>query len=72
MRISYFEEMLSDLNIIGLDNSTKALEEARKRSNRKFVLGDACNLPFRDGSFDGAFTVTTLEFLETTKKLWTR
>jgi ubiquinone/menaquinone biosynthesis C-methylase UbiE len=44
--IGYFEEMLSDLNITGLDNSTEALEEARKRSDRKFVLGDACNLPF--------------------------
>jgi ubiquinone/menaquinone biosynthesis C-methylase UbiE len=66
--IGYFEEMLSDLNIIGLDNSTEALEEARKRSDRKFVLGDACNLPFLDRSFDGAFTVTTLEFLDDYQK----
>ena len=66
--VGYFEEMLSDLNIIGLDSSNEALEEARKRSGKKFVLGDASNLPFPDRSFDGAFTVTTLEFLEDYEK----
>ena len=60
----YFEEILSELNIIGLDSSKEALEEARKRSDRKFVLGDAEHLDFPDGSFDGAFLVTTLEFLD--------
>jgi ubiquinone/menaquinone biosynthesis C-methylase UbiE len=60
----YFEEILSELNVIGLDSSKEALEEARKRSDRKFVLGDAEHLDFPDGSFDGAFSVTTLEFLD--------
>ncbi|MGC8817760.1 MAG: class I SAM-dependent methyltransferase, partial [Candidatus Hadarchaeum sp.] len=32
------------------------------------VLGNAEHLDFLDGSFDGAFTVTTLEFLEDHKK----
>jgi len=66
--IGYFEEILSELNIIGLDSSKEALEEARKRSGKKFVLGDAEHLDFLDGSFDGVFTVTTLEFLEDYKK----
>ena len=66
--VGYFEEMLPDLNITGLDSSNEALEEARKRSGKKFVLSDAGSLPFPDGSFDGAFTVTTLEFLEDYKK----
>ncbi len=66
--IGYVEEILSELNIIGLDSSKKALEEARKGSGKKFVLGDAEHLNFPDGSFDGAFAVTTLEFLEDYKK----
>jgi ubiquinone/menaquinone biosynthesis C-methylase UbiE len=66
--VGYFEEMLSDLNITGLDSSKEALEEARRRSGKRFVLGDAGNLPFPDRSFDGAFTVTTLEFLEDYEK----
>ena len=66
--IGYFEEMLPELNIIGLDSSKEALEEARKRSSKKFVLGNAKHLDFSDGSFDGAFTVTTLEFLEDYEK----
>jgi len=66
--IGYFEKILSELNIVGLDNSNEALEEARKRSGKKFVLGDAEHLDFPGGSFDGAFTVTTLEFLEDYKK----
>jgi len=66
--IGYFEEILSGLSIIGLDSSREALEEARRRSDKKFVLGDAESLDFPDGYFDGAFSVTTLEFLEDYKK----
>lgn len=67
--IGYFEEMLSKLNIIGLDSSREILEEARKRSGKKFVLGDAKHLDFPEGYFDGAFTVTTLEFIDDYKKV---
>ncbi len=66
--IGYFEEILSELNIIGLDSSDEALKEARKRSSKKFVLGDAEHLGFPGGSFEGAFIVTTLEFFEDYKK----
>lgn len=66
--IGHFEEVLSELNIIGLDSSKEALEEARKRSGKKFVSGDAGHLDFPDESFDGAFSVTTLEFLEDYEK----
>ena len=66
--IGYFEEILSELNIIGLDSSDEALKEARKRSGKKFVLGNAEHLDFPGGSFEGAFTVTTLEFFEDYKK----
>jgi ubiquinone/menaquinone biosynthesis C-methylase UbiE len=66
--IGSFEEMLPELNIIGLDSSKEMLEEARRRSDKKFVLGDAENLDFPDQSFDAVFMVTTLEFLENYEK----
>lgn len=66
--IGSFEEILPELNIIGLDGSEEMLEEARKRSNKKFVLGDAEDLDFPEKSFDAVFMITTLEFVENYKK----
>jgi len=62
--IGVFEEVMPELNIVGLDNSEAMLGEARKRSDKKFVLGDAQDLDFANQSFDAIFMVTTLEFLE--------
>lgn len=62
--IGSIEESLPDLNITGLESSGEMLEEARRRSNKTFSKGDAYTMPFPDGSFDGVFFVTTLEFLE--------
>lgn len=39
-------------------------EEARRRSDKTFVLCSAERLGFKDSAFDAAFTVTTLEFLD--------
>jgi ubiquinone/menaquinone biosynthesis C-methylase UbiE len=66
--IGSFEEMLPELNITGLDSSEETLEEARRRSDKKFALGDAENLDFPDQSFDAVFMVTTLEFVENYEK----
>jgi len=66
--IGSFEEMLPELNITGLDSSEEMLEEARRRSDKKFVLGDAEDLDFPDRSFDAVFMVTTLEFVENYEK----
>jgi ubiquinone/menaquinone biosynthesis C-methylase UbiE len=66
--IGSFEQNLLSLNIIGLDSSAEMLEEARKRSNKTFVLGDAEHLMFKDATFDAVFTVTTLEFLNRYQK----
>lgn len=51
-------------SITGLDNSEKAVEDARKNlkenSNVEIVLGDALSLPFEDKSFDFAVLSMTL------------
>lgn len=61
--IGTIEERLSLLNIVGLDSSEAMLNEARKRSDKTFVLGNAEKLGFDDSSFDAVIYVTTLEFL---------
>jgi ubiquinone/menaquinone biosynthesis C-methylase UbiE len=62
--IGAFEQQLPHLNIIGLDISEDLLEEARTRSEKTFIQGNAENLPFDDVTFDAVFTVATLEFLD--------
>lgn len=66
--IGSFEERLPELNITGLDSSPEMLEEAGKRSNKPFVLGDAEHLDFEDGLFDAVFFVAALEFLSDYRK----
>ena len=66
--IGSFEQKLATLNITGLDNSEEMLKEARKRSNKTFVLGNAESLDFSDLSFDAVFYATTLEFLSNYRK----
>ena len=61
--IGSFEQRLATLDITGLDASEEMLKEARKRSNKTFVLGNAESLDFGDSSFDAVFYVATLEFL---------
>jgi ubiquinone/menaquinone biosynthesis C-methylase UbiE len=66
--IGSFEQHLPTLNIIGLDISEDMLEEARKRSDKTFIQGNATDLEFHDSTFDAVFTVTTLEFLDDYQK----
>jgi|SRR3989338_2017208 len=61
--IGYFEQKLSKLDIIGLDSSKEMLRQAQRRSNKKFVIGNAENLGFNSSSFDAVFYVATLEFV---------
>ena len=61
--IGQFEQVLPSLNIVGLDISEEMLEEARKRSNKTFVLGSAESLDFGDSTFDAVFYIATLEFI---------
>jgi ubiquinone/menaquinone biosynthesis C-methylase UbiE len=62
--IGVFEQNLPSLNIIGLDVCGELLTEAKKRSGKAFVQGNAEKLQFKDATFDAVFTVTTLEFLD--------
>lgn len=62
--IGVFEQQLPTLNIVGVDISEAMVEEARRRSTKTFLQGDAMDLPFPNEAFDAVFTVTTLEFLE--------
>lgn len=66
--IGSIEERLPSLNIVGIDISREMLKEARKRSQKKFVQGNAKELPFEDRSFDAVFSLTTLEFVENYEK----
>jgi len=66
--IGWLEERLQDFNIVGVDSSREMLKEARKRSDKTFVRGEAENLGFKDGSFDVVIFITTLEFLPDYRK----
>ena len=66
--IGVFEQALPELNLFGLDISEAMLREAKKRSDKHFVIGNAEKLPFHSSSFDGVFMITTLEFLKNPKR----
>ena len=62
--IGTFEQYLPHLNITGLDISADMLHEARSRSEKVFVQGNAEQMKFDNAIFDAVFTVATLEFLD--------
>jgi len=66
--IGSIEERLPGFDITGIDISKEMLQEARKRSDKEFIHGDAENLPFKENSFDGIIHLTTLEFLPSYEK----
>ena len=49
---------------VGLDLSAAMLAQARALGGTPLVQGDACRLPFADGTFDLVAFITTLEFLD--------
>ena len=57
----------SGANVIGLDISLPMLRRSREKAGGgplQIVLGDMLHLPFGDGVFDRALSVTALEFIE--------
>lgn len=61
--IGSFELLLRDFDVIALDISQEMLREAKLSRVPNLVRGDAEYLCFKNAVFDGAFAVTTLEFL---------
>ncbi len=62
-------EKIEGLEIVYLDSSRSMLSEAKKRVGEAFlVLGNAEKMPFEDGVFDCAYSVTGLEFLDDLEK----
>jgi ubiquinone/menaquinone biosynthesis C-methylase UbiE len=53
-----------ELTAVGLDLSVAMLARAQALDGIPLVRGDACRLPFADGTFDLVAFITTLEFLE--------
>lgn len=50
---------------VGLDASVKMLEEARRKGvTAELVLGDAQALPFKEGCFDRAYSVSVFQLLD--------
>jgi ubiquinone/menaquinone biosynthesis C-methylase UbiE len=60
----FFEKELPDLNITGIDASEDMIEDARRRADNNFILGDAGDMIFDDEIFDAAFCVASLEFMD--------
>ena len=56
--------------VVGLDISAPMLQVARKKTDLPFpaVQGDMLYLPFVDGCFDKAVSITALEFIENGRK----
>ncbi len=62
-----FDILSSGSKVIGLDLSLPMLRRAEKKLEGypfRIVLADMLNLPFSEGSFDKAVSVTALEFIE--------
>lgn len=57
------------LNVMGVDISPHMLRVVRQKVGRgvRLCLGDAGNLPFKEGSFDCVAMITTLEFIHDPK-----
>jgi ubiquinone/menaquinone biosynthesis C-methylase UbiE len=57
-------------NIYGIDISKTAIQHAKQKyPNINFVVGDACNLPFEDNSFDLIICSEVIEHLSSPDKL---
>lgn len=58
------------LNLVGLDNDSKALEEARDSLSKriKFILSDCAKLPFKNKTFDKVVASEVLEHLQDDQK----
>jgi SAM-dependent methyltransferase len=59
-----FRALLPASNLVGLDVSTYAIENADPEVAHQLVVGDARSIPFPDSSFDLVISINTLHNLE--------
>jgi len=59
-----FKELLPQAEVVGLDISTYALENAKQEVKPYLMQGNATQLPFADNHFDLVYSITTLHNLE--------
>ena len=54
---------------VGVDSSEALIAEARSRSDHEFLVADAHELPFEDGTFDAVRVERTLQHVEDPRKV---
>ena len=57
------KQLLPDVSIAGLDISQYAIENAKEEVKSNLTIGNATELPWRDGTFDLVFSINTLHNL---------
>lgn len=55
--------------VVGMDFSKKMLEQARKKSDCNFLMGDAFNVPLKDKSFDIVTCIGVANYYENVDSL---
>ena len=63
----YLDWLPADWSVVGIDVSTSQLEACRKRAGArdlKLILGEAEDLPVRDGKFDAALSIGGFQLLQ--------
>ncbi len=60
-----FAKPLSEcgFDIVGIDLSRKMILKAKQKGLHSLILADACNMPFRDGAFDGSIIIHVFHLL---------
>jgi ubiquinone/menaquinone biosynthesis C-methylase UbiE len=60
-----FAKPLSEcgFDIVGIDLSRKMISKAKQKGIRGLILADACNMPFKDGTFDVSIIIHVFHLL---------
>jgi ubiquinone/menaquinone biosynthesis C-methylase UbiE len=60
-----FAKPLSEcgFEIVGIDLSRKMISKAKQKGIRSLILADACNMPFKDGTFDASIIIHVFQLL---------
>jgi SAM-dependent methyltransferase len=53
-----------EIDVVGVDANSTMLRKARSKGLENLVMGDACALPFRDGTFEVIISVHLLHLIE--------